>query len=128
MFKNFLSLVILILPWQLKAADMTYKVFEDDKYREVKISVHEGTRVSSDCLKNGKINCAAWSSYQGKPATRSKANKELMGNPAALYCWDLKAKNLILKASDGSQSDYCVFADGSMIDSWQIYRKHFDKK
>ncbi|QDK38016.1 DUF333 domain-containing protein [Bdellovibrio sp. NC01] len=110
-------------------AQTSLNYYENEKYREVKISEYQGAKIGADCIKSGKPSCQAWTAYTGKPATEStKPNTTLAGNPAAQYCWDLKAKNRILKEKDGKQYDYCVFEDGSMIDSWTLYYKHFPKK
>lgn len=104
---------------------LSLKLYENGKYKTVKITDHQGAKLSESCVKKGKATCTAWTVFSGKPATRSKAVKELLGNPAALYCGDLKSKNRILKDEAGNQYDYCVFDDGSMVDSWTIYNKHF---
>lgn len=110
------------------AAETTLKLFENEKYRDIKIFEVMGTKISADCFKKGNPECAAWKAYSGKPVKVSESKTDLAGNPAARYCGDLKSNNRILKATDGKEYDYCVFTDGSMVDSWSLYNKHFKKK
>lgn len=45
-----------------------------------------------------------------------------MANPASVYCEELGYRSEIRTTSDGSQSGYCVFSDGSECDEWMFYR------
>ena len=82
---------------------------------------------STSCLKSGKPSCEAWKVFSGKAKTETESKIPLAGDPAAKYCWDVGAKNRILKSADNKQYDYCVFNDGSMIDAWDLYYRHFPK-
>lgn len=119
-----LSLMVLFL-YSSGSYALNLKLYEKEKYKDVAITEFQGAKISSSCIKKDKADCKAWTAFTGKPAKRSKAVKELLGNPAALYCADLKSMNRILKDDTGNQYDYCVFDDGSMVDSWSIYNKHF---
>jgi hypothetical protein len=49
-----------------------------------------------------------------------------MPNPASVYCEQNGNKLEIQMASDGSQSEICVFPDGSTCDEWAYYRGECD--
>ncbi|WP_413581998.1 DUF333 domain-containing protein [Bdellovibrio sp. HCB288] len=109
-------------------ADQTLKYYNNDKYEQIKFKTYEKANINEACFKGGKPSCKAWTVFTGKAKTPTKNPTPLAGNPAALYCWDVGAKNRILKAQNNDQYDACVFDDGSMIDSWDLYYKHFPRK
>jgi putative hemolysin len=43
-------------------------------------------------------------------------------NPASIFCENQGNRTEIRTASDGSQTGYCIFADGSECDEWMYYR------
>ena len=45
-----------------------------------------------------------------------------MPNPASAYCEEQGYRSEIRTASDGSQTGYCIFPDGSECDEWMHYR------
>jgi len=45
-----------------------------------------------------------------------------MPNPASVYCEGKGYRSEIRTASDGSQTGYCIFPDGSECDEWMFYR------
>jgi putative hemolysin len=45
-----------------------------------------------------------------------------MPNPATAYCVEQGFKSEIRTATDGSQSGYCIFPDGSECDEWAYFR------
>jgi uncharacterized protein len=45
-----------------------------------------------------------------------------MPNPASVYCKEQGYRSEIRAASDGNQTGYCVFSDGSECDEWMYYR------
>ena len=45
-----------------------------------------------------------------------------MPNPASVYCEEQGYRSEIRTASDGSQTGYCIFPDGSECDEWMYYR------
>lgn len=120
-------LVISLLSLQA-FAQTSLKFFENEKYKDIKITEYQKIHLNSECFKGGKPQCQAWLTFTGKAKDLTKAKTPLAGNPAAHYCWDVGAKNRILKAADGKQYDYCVFEDNSMIDAWDLYYKHFPRK
>ena len=46
-----------------------------------------------------------------------------MPNPASVYCEEQGYRSEIRTASDGSQTGYCIFPDGSECDEWAFYRR-----
>ncbi|MBO9666713.1 MAG: DUF333 domain-containing protein [Bdellovibrio sp.] len=118
-------IIAFLLSFAAQAGEFSLRYYNNDKYELVKITEVQKTRVTSNCIKNGKPSCKAWSIFLGKPFKVSAQKVPLLGNPAAHYCWDVGAKNRILKADNNEQTDYCVFDDNSMIDSWDLYYKHF---
>lgn len=119
--------MVLLIASSAAHADQTMKYFNNDKYEQRKIKTYQKANLNEACFKAGKPSCKAWTVYMAKAKTPTKNPTPLAGNPAALYCWDVGAKNRILKAQNGDQSDFCVFDDNSMIDSWDLYYKHFPK-
>jgi uncharacterized protein len=59
-------------------------------------------------------------------ATRSEtatgAPQADLPNPASVYCEKRGYRTEIRTASDGSQTGYCIFSDGSECDEWRYYR------
>ncbi|MGE5085029.1 MAG: DUF333 domain-containing protein, partial [Bacillota bacterium] len=100
----------------------------NEKYEQIKMVEIQKAQFSANCLKGGKLSCDAWKIFTGKPKQQSESKVPLAGDPAAKYCWDVGAKNRILKSTDNKQYDYCVFSDGSMVDAWDLYYKHFPRK
>ena len=49
-----------------------------------------------------------------------------MPNPASVYCEEQGYRSEIRTASDGSQTGYCIFPDGSECDEWAFYRRECD--
>ncbi|MFV3407676.1 DUF333 domain-containing protein [Bdellovibrio bacteriovorus] len=101
---------------------------ETKKYVVVSVLDYQGLTLSESCLKNGKMNCDAWKAAQTKLDVAKTPNVGVIGNPAARYCLSHKALNRILLDAKKAEYDYCVFPDGSVIDSWTLYNKHFSKK
>lgn len=125
--KAFLSTAAIVCMMSVAHADQTLKYFNNDKYELMKIKTFQKANLNEACFKAGKPNCKAWTVFNGSPKERTKSKTPLAGNPAANYCWDVGAKNRILKAQNNDEYDFCVFDDNSMIDSWDLYYKHFPK-
>jgi putative hemolysin len=47
---------------------------------------------------------------------------EILPNPASVYCEEQGYKLEIRTATDGSQSGFCIFPDGSECDEWAFFR------
>ncbi|KYG60755.1 hypothetical protein AZI85_12250 [Bdellovibrio bacteriovorus] len=104
--------------------DDALKLFspKTNKYEIIKIVTKDGFKISSNCLKSGKLDCLAWKAAKGSLKTPQVG--PLIGNPAAKYCSVFDANNRILKDEKAREYDYCVFPDGSMIDAWTLYNGH----
>lgn len=103
--------------------------FRNEKYETVRIEVVAGHKFIN-CKKK---NCEALRFLNAKPVERTSNATPEAGHPAARYCWDAGAENRILKENNPAraESDFCLFKDGSMVDAWDLYLKHYpatDKK
>ncbi|AFX99790.1 hypothetical protein Bdt_0078 [Bdellovibrio bacteriovorus str. Tiberius] len=124
------ALVLFFSSATVASAIKKLKLFNEDKkkYEVVTVIEYQGLTLSSTCQKNGKMNCDAWKAVQKKVARQETANVGVVGNPAARYCLAQNSLNRILKDQQGREYDYCVFPDGSAIDSWSLFNKHFAEK
>lgn len=77
--------------------------------------------VSEACAKNK--NCDALKTLKTKVQMK-KTESPLLGNPGSTYCLSQKGVARILKDAKGNEYDYCLFNDGSLIDSWNLYYAH----
>ncbi|MDG0817302.1 DUF333 domain-containing protein [Bdellovibrio svalbardensis] len=111
------------------AATTELRMFSADKkkYDTVRVTEYQGVKISESCVKAGKANCQAWTAVQNK-IPQTPPPTAVLGNPAAHYCLDQKANNRILIDEKKREFDFCVFADGSVIDSWSLFNKHFGGK
>ncbi|MBU2576445.1 MAG: DUF333 domain-containing protein [Nanoarchaeota archaeon] len=53
--------------------------------------------------------------YEGK-------NNAQVANPASVYCGENNGSLEIRTNSDGSQTGYCIFQNGSECEEWAFYR------
>lgn len=111
------------------AADLGLKYYDSStkKYRPAEVFEKEGVTLSKSCLKSGKMKCQAWDAVLNRRTPTPTPGVGVIGNPAARYCHDHNANNRIVLDAKKNEYDYCVFSDGSMIDSWSLYYKHFKK-
>lgn len=112
------------------AAELTLDLYNSDKksYQRIAITEVEGVKISKNCLKSGKMHCAAWKAVGQKAALTPTPGVGTVGNPAARYCHAHNANNRILLDAKKREYDYCVFSDGSMVDAWSLYNKHFQDR
>lgn len=101
---------------------------ETKKYLNVTVMDYQGFTISQSCLKEGKMSCEAWKAAQKKVEPVATPGVGVIGNPAARYCQAQKSLNRILLDSKEREFDYCEFTDGSVIDAWSLYNKHFSSK
>nr|BFD57967.1 hypothetical protein CKG001_00740 [Bdellovibrio sp. CKG001] len=113
----------------VSAADLGLRYYDSIKktYKPLQVIEKDGVTISKSCLKSGKMKCQAWDAVLNKKALTPTPGVGVVGNPAARYCHDYNANNLIVLDAKKNEYDYCVFSDGSMIDSWSLYYKHFKK-
>ncbi|WP_413612888.1 DUF333 domain-containing protein [Bdellovibrio sp. HCB-110] len=103
--------------------DLKLKYFVNNAYTQVQTQKIGNFRINDLCVK--KQNCKAMLVAKGKPFKVQETKAPFVGNPGANYCWDVGAKNRVLKDEKNNQYDFCVFEDGSMIDAWDLYRAHY---
>ncbi|KHD88562.1 MAG: hypothetical protein OM95_08645 [Bdellovibrio sp. ArHS] len=122
--KLLILLYCLVLSFSAYAENISLKMYSSKtkKYEEVKIFTQDGLKISSNCIKKGKPDCEAL--RVGLGSAKEKPQGPVLGNPAARYCAAFNAGNRILKDEKNNEYDYCVFSDGSMIDSWSLYYRH----
>lgn len=106
--------------------NVSFRYYVNDKYVDVAIVKVGDLRVNEICKKTS--SCQALKTAKGKPFKTQESKAPTYGNPAANYCWDVGAKNRILKDSKNHEYDFCVFPDGSMIDAWNLHSKHYPPK
>ena len=107
----------------LGSAPLKLKYYELEKPTSVDLVEYEGIRVSTIC-KNKKKRCQAIEARTKKAmAKRELGEPPLTGNPAARHCLNIGGANRIGKDTSGNQYDLCLFSDGSLADSWSLYRE-----
>lgn len=118
---------LLIVSASISFAEVTnkFKYFVNGKYTDVETISISSVRVNLLCKNTA---CKALKVANGKPFKIQKTEAPFVGNIGANYCWDVGAKNRILLDSKNNQYDFCVFDDGSMIDAWNLYTKHYPPK
>ena len=85
----------------------------------------EGTMKKIQVLIPGLLMLAACTTSQTQSAVTPMSAGTLpadMPNPASVYCEAQGYRSEIRTASDGSQTGYCIFPDGSECDEWMYYR------
>lgn len=104
----------------------TFKISKAGKYTDVQVQEHLGLHITADCTKSKPPKCDALEATKEK--VLSKGSKApFIGHPASNYCKSKNGSSRILIGKDNKQYDYCLFQDGSMIDSWDLYYKHYPK-
>jgi putative hemolysin len=67
-------------------------------------------------------SCAAPQTQEGPVPLPAETPQADMPNPASVYCEEQGHRLEIRTASDGSQTGYCIFPDGSECDEWAYFR------
>jgi hypothetical protein len=103
------------------ASEFKLKKFDVKLDKDVDVTVVElgKNRLSKSCLKSGN-QCLAILALKKKVSEPSPPT-ELLGHPAARYCQSHDATNLIFIDQKKNEFDYCLFKDGSFINSWDLY-------
>ena len=78
------------------------------------------------CFKNSKPKCEAFEFSQIK-AKKLIMRNEGLNNLAAIYCEAIHGRNLLAMDSKNNEYNFCRFGDGSMVNSWSLYYKHFPR-
>ena len=68
------------------------------------------------------VACAKSQMPSAEPFVSAGTPLADMPNPASVYCEEQGYRSEIRTASDGSQTGYCIFPDGSECDEWAFYR------
>lgn len=109
-------------PTNLKPNEIA--VFLDEKYTIVKTKTIDGIIFDEKCATQKA--CEAKSALAKKKEFPS-APHPAMQNPAAHYCTSYGAKNLVAVSPTGGEVNFCHFKDGSYVNSWDLFYKHFPK-
>lgn len=59
---------------------------------------------------------------EGKIVNNTSANNSEIANPASVYCIEQGYNLTIRTNSDGSQSGYCIFPNGTECEEWKFFR------
>lgn len=119
-------------PRELKENE--YTLAQDNKIKIIKTRLYEGLLLSEDCFKKAtaaasatakKPHCTAYSKSLQKTPIRAEDATEspYHNNLGSIHCKLLGGTGLIVKSSQGNESDFCQFKDGSMVSSWSAYYK-----
>lgn len=124
---NIYAFFITIL-WMIPShsSDLSFRYYVDSKYTNVNIVQIGDLKVNEICKR--KKNCKAVTVATGQPIKARGSTGPTYFHAGASYCWDVGAKNRILKDAQNNEYDFCVFDDGSMIDAWNLYGKHYPIK
>ena len=68
------------------------------------------------------MSCTATQGKPADPPALTDTPQADMPNAASVYCEEQGYRSEIRTASDGSQTGYCIFPDGSECDEWMYYR------
>jgi|GEM_PF-3558438 len=100
-----------------------YAVFIEDSYKVFKTKKFEDFELETSCFKNEKPKCDAYSFAQVKPKPITLKHEGL-NNFAAIHCSEITGKNLIAFDDERKEYNFCLFRDGSMVNSWSVYFKY----
>lgn len=102
-----------------------YSLDKDGKVTVFSTKVFSDLKLSEHCFKNSKSlkpNCEAWDASHKKINQNDiKLKTPEMNNKAAIYCDLIGGQNVIVKTYQHSESDFCLFKDGSLVSSWSAY-------
>lgn len=99
-----------------------YAVFITDAYVIFKTQKIENLELDTKCFKNNKPQCEAYAMAKIKP----KDIESLGGatNLAAVNCENMNGRNMIAVDMDRNEYNFCRYKDGSMVNSWSMYKYH----
>lgn len=123
---RFYFLLLFLTSMHSLAVASTFRYFTNGNYTNVEIVNIANLKVNEFC--RSKAKCKAVIVANGKPFKAERSSGPVYHNAGASYCWDVGAKNRILKDAKNNEYDFCVFDDGSMIDAWNLYSKHYPTK
>lgn len=119
-----LASIFVIVLISTNALGESYTMSLPNKKLKIETTSISGVEVSATCfIKKGKTHpCEAYSALK-KVVKAKNSDVPLAGHPAAFYCGSAGGLNRILKDSKNNEYDFCEFKDGSMINSWHLYKK-----
>ncbi|MFS4460662.1 DUF333 domain-containing protein [Bdellovibrio sp. HCB2-146] len=117
------SFFILIHFSSMALATDGLKIYDGKVYKSFVTKEYQGMRFTEGCLEKNPPTCDAYKATLTPAIEKKKFPTPLVGHPAAQYCLDAGGENRIAKGRQNEQYDYCLFKDGSMIDSWDLYFK-----
>jgi putative hemolysin len=113
-----LLIFLFALPVTTFAKGLNY-TNENGKTKKIAIIDFNGFSVNDVCA-NKLNNCQALLATKLVRSISSLDTKRLVGHPASKMCFAKGGSSIILKDPKRNEYDYCLFPDGSMIDSWQL--------
>lgn len=122
--KVFLNLLISVSALTAAKESFQYYSASAKSFKEIQVLKFEGANISASCVRGKVAKCDAWSAFQKKAKYPDRKKIGAVGNPSAIYCAAYKAQNIIFLDSKKREFDFCVFADSSAIDAWDLYNAH----
>ena len=122
--RTYFFLLFFLFSIESLSKEIGLQYFVNGKYIGIKIERIENLKINCST----KAKCKALAVAKGKPFKAEESTGPSYHNAGASYCWDVGAKNRILKDAKNNEYDFCVFDDGSMIDAWNLYSKHYPPK
>ncbi len=128
--RSAIFLILCLISFKSWSGEVTYDLYSPKSGQYIKVFYTQVGKylLSKNCLKNGKMKCAAWSATQNPKKLVLKRNIAKLGHPAARYCQEYGAVNRILKDSQKLDDDFCFFNDGSSVSAWSLYDGHHRKR
>ncbi len=96
-------------------------VYCEEQGGQLEIRTADDGSQTGYCLFPDGSECEEWAYFRGECAPGG-ASGVGMPNPASQYCEEQGGRLEIRTAEDGSQSGYCIFADGSECEEWAYFR------
>lgn len=104
-----------------------YAIFIEDKYLKFTTKKFQDLELDMSCFKTKTPKCEAFEFSEIKPKSLIMKN-EALNNLAAIFCEAVHGRNLLALDRGRNEYNFCRFQDGSMVNSWSLYYKHFPKK
>jgi putative hemolysin len=114
--------MMMFVAFALAQSVKSLSLYNGKSYDKIQVTQIEKLWVNDICVKNKK--CQALETAKTKKEMPVN-NTGLAGNPASTYCLANKGVPRILKDEKRQEYDYCIFKDGSLVDSWDLYSKHY---
>lgn len=111
---------------KIKLAKDEYLIqYNHEKDVRFKTKEYENLELSTNCFKFNKPKCQAFE--KSLLGTKEKHTDHMISpshnNWGAIHCPLIGGENVLVKTSQGNESDFCQFKDGSLVSSWSAYYK-----